>query len=607
MKTFFQIQKQETSQIEKLFILLSVIFLFFYLFLRSLWVPFTQDESATFFGTVHLGRLFPPITREVANNQYFNTFLTFISYHIFGYQKWALRLPNTLLSLLFFRFLYLIAKRLPTQLIRVMFFLSIGFSIYFLDFFALSRGYGMSMAFLLGSVYFVIRFAESLVAKQLLYSSLFLFLMLAANLSTLIPAIAIVLLLGSIVVFRKEKSCWLSGLILFSLLINLFSIIVATWLLLMMKKVGALYLGTPNGGLLNAVNKWIALLTGSSSPVKLWITVIMASFILYNTVYRLIKNRNDYWSSPSFVFDFILWVTFAGMLLSVHIFHVYYPEGRVGLYFFPLFIASFTFSTAGFLRRNKFRKVAFLWLVPLLFFPLFFFTHINFSYANAYKTEELPERFYKRLLQNPSFPTIGGYHMQTMSWAYLNFIHGGVCNELDYSGFPDNEQDFQLLDIRHYPDILRWYNKVDYEPISHLMLLKRKSTLKMKQLENLNNIHTESIFNKTFFNLFVKKTGIGNRHFFFDIQLTAFSEKIPLHLWLVLQVMDNKNQTVIYKFIPFDWLKDNFNGSKNNFRQKIFSGKVPSNSKVLKLYLWNMDKLSFNIKEGNIAVYQSFQ
>ncbi len=584
--------------VELLFLVLSVVILFIYLVLRSVFVPFSHDEAATFFHYVHINRLFPPITREEANNHYLNTLLSIFSYHLLGSSKWALRLPNILASIMFFYYLFRISMLLSLKLLRYGFFISVAFSLHFLDFFALSRGYGLSMAFLIGSMFYSIQYLHFHKTKFLSVASIFIFFMLSANLATIIPAIAF-LLLHVYTFASKNNKKLLQITIIF---IESAFMAVAIILLLKLKNAGALYLGTPHGGLFTAIKSWLILFTNSSSIIKLTVLSFFFVSILISIIYNSIRNTHIYFNSTGFVFDFVLWLSIAGSVLASVFFDVYYPEGRVGLYVFPLFMGSLFFATDNF-PAGQWRQLI---VLPALFFPVQFLTELNFTYAQSYKDEVLPKRFFAKVVSDTTggMPTIAGYHMTTNTWAYYDYKNGGRCNLIDYANFPSLTQVYQILDVQLYPEITKWYDTLDYEPISHLALMKRKKPVSKKLLKTITVTPSNVVISKQFFNLFKQKNNITNHNFLFDVKLSVWSNSKPLTMWLVLQALNNNHKSTIYKFMPLDWLKDKWQGKKNNLKQSFFSGKIPASTKIMKLYLWNINKQPFSILDGKIYIYK---
>ena len=110
----------------------------------------TYDEAYSFFEYVS----YPEFLRSdfnfmSANNHLLNTWLTRITYALWGNEEWALRLPNVLAFGLFLYASVRIAYRLvTTRLLPLFVVLLLCGNPYVLDFFSLSRGYGLSLAFM---------------------------------------------------------------------------------------------------------------------------------------------------------------------------------------------------------------------------------------------------------------------------------------------------------------------------------------------------------------------------------------------------------------------------------------------------------------------------
>lgn len=131
--------------------------------IKSFAVPITHDEAWTVLRYLDKSvwdiMMYPD---SWPNNHILNTLLAKASAGIFGVHDWSVRLPNLLFFWVFavgvFRFLKFVCKE------RMVFFLPAAaifiLSPYFLDFFGLCRGYGISSALTILSVsYFVTGFA----------------------------------------------------------------------------------------------------------------------------------------------------------------------------------------------------------------------------------------------------------------------------------------------------------------------------------------------------------------------------------------------------------------------------------------------------------------
>lgn len=121
-----------------------------YLLARASLLSMTHDESGTTdFAVVPIAEImFSPRQFETANNHILNSLLLKGTIALFGYQEWAIRLPNVLSFMLYFSacisIMQLLTKRIVLQLAGVLILCSMP---YLMDFFALARGYGLANAF----------------------------------------------------------------------------------------------------------------------------------------------------------------------------------------------------------------------------------------------------------------------------------------------------------------------------------------------------------------------------------------------------------------------------------------------------------------------------
>jgi len=135
----------------------AFIFAFFiaYEIIRAGRVALTFDEAATYFNYIHRDVL-SLFDFNVANNHFLNTVLTKLSSVILGNGEIALRLPNLIGYILFLAFSFLLLKKFASRWIALLGFLLMNLNPYLLDFFSLSRGYGLSLDLLAVSLYFFV-------------------------------------------------------------------------------------------------------------------------------------------------------------------------------------------------------------------------------------------------------------------------------------------------------------------------------------------------------------------------------------------------------------------------------------------------------------------
>jgi hypothetical protein len=155
---------------------------------------YTYDESLTYNWYVQ-GPLLNVILftdRTSANNHILNTLLTQITNLFFGSSELSLRLPNIISHIIFMIFVILIIKliKIP-HILYFPFFIIIVLNPYLLDFFSLGRGYGLSVMFVTGSLFFFIKHLEDMNVKDYSMSLLFAALGTYSNFTTLYFFIAI--------------------------------------------------------------------------------------------------------------------------------------------------------------------------------------------------------------------------------------------------------------------------------------------------------------------------------------------------------------------------------------------------------------------------------
>lgn len=179
---------------------LFVLFgLWCYIGIRSVLLSFTHDESLTF--TIVCGST---DWIRTANNHFLNTFLTAVSANIWGYDEWALRLPNVLAFGLYALMGYRLLRPLP-PISAILGIAILFFNPFVLDFFSLSRGYGLAMAFELSAIYYLLLFVRRRQMRHAWLSAIAGFLMLYGNFSFLVPYFALLLTLSITYIYYQYK------------------------------------------------------------------------------------------------------------------------------------------------------------------------------------------------------------------------------------------------------------------------------------------------------------------------------------------------------------------------------------------------------------------
>lgn len=126
---------------------------------RAVLVPLTYDEAAGYLRYTSQGIL-AAFNFEVATNHFLNTLLTKLVAIVAGDSEVAQRAAGLIGYGLYLLFSVLILRDLRHRLVAAAGFVLLNLNPYLLDYFALSRGYSLSLGLLLGAVYFLLRFVR---------------------------------------------------------------------------------------------------------------------------------------------------------------------------------------------------------------------------------------------------------------------------------------------------------------------------------------------------------------------------------------------------------------------------------------------------------------
>lgn len=151
----------------RLFYLMVSALVVGYISYRAIAVGITYDEAWTI-------RVFVPLDWEAllryepasANHHLLNTLLVKFLLLIGPDAIWWVRLPNVLAGVLYTYMAYRISDRYLERPWSVWGFLVLLANPFLLDFFSLARGYGLSLGFMLASIYGLLRYAEAQRLKQ---------------------------------------------------------------------------------------------------------------------------------------------------------------------------------------------------------------------------------------------------------------------------------------------------------------------------------------------------------------------------------------------------------------------------------------------------------
>lgn len=590
------------------------ITLFTYLVLRSVYVPISHDEVGTFYYYIQTGVYLPPDAHWDANNHILNSFLSHLSYKWFGNESWILRLPNVLSYIIYFWSAWGIARNLKKPFLKWGLFLSLVMSHYIFDYFGQTRGYGLSMAFLLLALWLV----QNVLKNRSYWSAIGVILSLitatSANLTLLAPSFLIIAYTFFSLFLTKEFSIRKIGWFLGSTFCSYLLFLPLISFSLDLKERGALYYGGKSGFWDYTGNTLSELMTGYYSPIMavlyslIFLLLIAAVFYLLFKVHQ--KNILYYFNNNSFLFTSVLSGSLVAIFSIRYLLDVNFPEDRAAIYLFPFFVLAIAFVLDEIQIINK--NIPYAGLI-LFYIPIHFIAHINLS-RTIFPMQEAPPRDFfdyvskqypKNHLGYPS--KVGGYATQRLCWAYMNHQKGGRQGEMLVSNHIDTLCDFQIVSIeRELPDnFLQLYAAVNEKPHNDLHLYKRKKRLNYTKVYFSDSITNWNHSTNEYFDLikFTIPDSIKGKPLFIGIDAEVDVEHNPFIASLVVSQKDKNEIEISQEGVHFDWLRKIWREGSRDFKQGIILPEIDKESEQIVVYLWNQKGNNFLLYNGKIELF----
>ncbi len=323
------------QRVQNYIVALSALFAIFYTHFRAYHLAFTYDESWSVLGyaTQSLSDIFKN-TYPAANNHVLHSALLKMPYSIFGLQEYALRLPVLCAQVIFLLFSYkLLKKHAPT--FGWLVFLILALNPYILDYFTLARGYGISLAFTVLSVFFSLKLLKKRTIQNGTLSLLFALIAAWANFTYLLiffSALAVVFIAFA------EKCRVKQGFLLCLLFIFLSAAILYVPLKALIAA-NELYYGGDAGFIQNTMGSLISAFTYYKlSPAIHWMPLVLIFAALAMFFYKLWQEQTLKIKLTSFTI-LIIFLLFPviGSMLQHYLFGTPFLIDRTALFFIPLF------------------------------------------------------------------------------------------------------------------------------------------------------------------------------------------------------------------------------------------------------------------------------
>jgi putative effector of murein hydrolase LrgA (UPF0299 family) len=303
----------------------------------------THDESSTVM--IFQGQSWRQVLMNeppTANNHVLNTLLVKL-FSLGGLHKALVRLPNLLAGLLYLYFAYRLVGRMSrTWAGHLLGFSLLVLNAYMLEFFSLARGYGLSLGFLMGSLYFLYRFVEDRGLRSLGWSLALAVLACYSNLTLLNYFVALVVAANLFLLAQPGSPGWrlwlhandrvlLAALILGALLYFPVSTNLAS---------GQLYFGGKNGFFADTARSLAHQFAYAKSyrgvdmaPVFFYGSLALLGLSLAKSAYQAVRQRV---LPADAVFIILLLLMAASNIVQHHWLGTRYLVDRTALLYFPI-------------------------------------------------------------------------------------------------------------------------------------------------------------------------------------------------------------------------------------------------------------------------------
>lgn len=436
----------------------GLLFAFSYVLIRGFTVGITHDEALTY-KIIHGDE----ILKGTANHHWLNTLLSSFCSTLFGAKEVVLRLPNILSFAVFWLFLFRISKTfLKSSFTQIALLLFLCGNPFILDFFSLCRGYGLSIAFVTASLFYLFRIVDlKNNSKPIHYylATLFAILALSANLNTLnyfLIAVAIIIL--CILVFKPKNRILLLSILLVLIGISLF---LSLDRLFFLKDQNELYFGTGN------LNSTIDNLIYSSFYLRDGFKeVIILRYLLYTSLLLagFLAIRRKQFFNPGAITLLILVSIFCALSAENLLFEALYPINRSSLYLYPILLLAFLLNVDGL----KFKAVQISIGTCSVVFILLSLPIYNLKATMTWSEDSCIKEamlFIKKNIKDDSI------HSAECTWIYEPMVN---YYRLEYD-VPI--QEVFREDIKHEAEYLLTQNEWTAHKNYNAILIKRKSGL----------------------------------------------------------------------------------------------------------------------------------
>jgi hypothetical protein len=398
-------------------VLLSGLGIVWYIIYKASHTSFTHDESYTYTHYVHQGFMdIVSYKTPYTNNHILNTVLMKYCELLFGSSELSLRLPNILAFILYSIFIILLLYKYIPKLMFP-FYLLMVLNPHLLDFFALARGYGLSFAFLLMSLYYLSLYFTSKQNKHLILFNVGAFLAVMSNFSLLnyyVAALIVYNIVSYVVLkidstsnnyhfYKQNKinivSVILSGMVLYEPLRRI-------------SKMSLLDFGGKNGFMEDTVGTAIYsffyemyVTPFLENIFKVFIVSVVALTLIIILKAIVQRNITLFKAHISLLLINLILIAIVAITIAQHLIlgNDYYIH-RFALFFYPIFILNFIFLLNYFFELSKTTSVSISYLCASLALFNIYINHNTAFYKDWKIDSDVKSMMQNLVLEHEKYP-----------------------------------------------------------------------------------------------------------------------------------------------------------------------------------------------------------
>jgi hypothetical protein len=365
------------------------LFIFSYISTKATTSSFTFDESFTYNFYVHNSFMDIISHRHpYTNNHLLNSLFMKYSELAFGNSELALRLPNLLMLLVFFTYLFLLFKK-SNPILSLSIFALVATNIYLIDFFGLARGYGISIGFMMMSIYHLIESFNSTKKKHLILFHVSAVLTILSHFTMLDFYVAALFVFNLIkfletkFIFKEKYSFYKTNKI--NIIAFLLSLIVLYEPVRRVVKFNVFDSGGKLGFMEDTINSivnttFINIPINSIETKALQILILLLLLIPFFIILRktILRNQDFFKNYKALIaVNLILLIVLSETVFQHYLFKTDYLAGRFALFIYPLFMLNVAFLFE-YIIRKRFLNIILGGLFTLAILSTFnFYTHRN--------------------------------------------------------------------------------------------------------------------------------------------------------------------------------------------------------------------------------------